>query len=76
MAKFVSKCLNQALSYKTGNPIQFHDGEYVTEDKSEIAAIRRNSIFGTGVIEIVEGDLSEESAETERVSRRRKGAEE
>lgn len=76
MAKFVSKCPNQALSFKVGKPIEFYNGEYTTEDKAEIAAIRRNSIFGTGVIEIVEGDLPEESAETERVSRRRKGAEE
>lgn len=65
MAKFISKCANQVLCMKPkrlqvidgiaqtveGQHIRFNNGEVQTDDKQEIAFIRKHRLFGTSIFE-------------------------
>ncbi len=69
MAKFLSKCQNQAICMKPsrvqiydgiavpvpGQRILFNNGEYETADKKEIDFLRKHSLFGRGITEATEG---------------------
>jgi len=70
MAKFQSRCPNQVLCMKParnsivdgivvpvpGEHIRFHNGEYETTDKDQIAFIRRHRLFGTSIVEVTKSD--------------------